>query len=468
MMELNAQFFQDTLPAGRWEGTPLEGSVSGLNQDTRTLHPGDCFVALKTDKRDGHDFLANAQSSGAIAALVSHADPEVELAQFVVSDPLQALQDLAHAHRKKFSGKVVGITGSAGKTSTKELLATLLGEPICVTQGNFNNTLGLPISVLRLEDSDRWGVFEAGIDRAGEMDVLAGVLEPDVGIVTLVAEAHLERLGSLEGVAHEKAKLLQNMRTGGLCIFPDACLQYPEFKDLAKASWVLTRDRELNLESDLQTRIPYWTETTDVYHDGVRLCIAGPVRPVSQFDLPPMSSGMVSNAALAILAAQHAGIEDSEIQRRLRSWTPADKRGQWRAYLKRNVFVDCYNANPASMVDSARFFDEQTQQAEKRIFILGTMNELGEDAASYHRSVGERLPLRSRDLVYCVGAHAADLKVGVDQSGRNVELVETYPDVDALRETWREMTGVIFLKGSRGLSLETLLDIPCERKVPVC
>ena len=467
MMALDAQFIQEVLPEGRWAGPLLEGTVSGFSQDTRVLRPGNCFVALKTEKRDGHDYLESAHQAGAIAALVSVANPDVAIAQFVVDDPLQALQSLAKAHRDRFAGKVFGITGSAGKTSTKDLLAILLGEPICVTQGNFNNTLGLPISVLRLEGTDHRGVFEAGIDRAGEMDVLAHVLTPDVGIVTLVAEAHLERLGSLEGVAREKVKLLQSVREGGLCIFPDSCLKYPEFRDLAHRAWVLTQDRELNLESDLQTRVPYWTETTEL-HGGVRLCIAGPACSETAFDLPPMSTGMISNAALAILAAQHAGISASDIQERLRAWSPADKRGQWRACIKRNIFVDCYNANPASMLDSARFFNEQTLDAPSRIFILGTMNELGDDAEDYHESVAAELPYKGNDRVCCVGAFAESLAEGVRKAPVGVASIETYVDVDALAPEWTQMTGVIFLKGSRGLKLESLLEIPEEREVPVC
>lgn len=467
-MELDAQFFESTLSDGFWANQPFDGVVNAFSQDTRKIGSGDCFVAIKTERRDGHAFLDDAHRQGAIAALVSSPQDNFDLPQYVVPETGRGLQMLAKAHRERFPKRVVGITGSAGKTSTKELIAGLLGSDVCATLGNLNNTLGVPLSLLRLRREDTFGVFEAGIDRPGEMDILADMLRPDIGVVTLVAEAHLERLGSLDGVAREKVKLLKSVPPEGLAIFPAGCLQYEVFNSLDCPSWVVTRDPELNLESVQQTRVPYWTETTNVNYGGVRVCISGPLRSLSKFDLPSMSEGMIENSILAILVAQYLEISDSDIQERLADWQAADQRGQWVESADRRVYVDCYNANPASMLDSARFFDAATTGSTDRTFIIGTMNELGDEAAEIHRGVAKQLPVLASDTVCCVGVEANAICQGILDIYPDHESVQAYAEVGDLLEDWKRMQGDIFLKGSRSIRLERLLEGSSQGEGAVC
>ncbi|MGB0372597.1 MAG: UDP-N-acetylmuramoyl-tripeptide--D-alanyl-D-alanine ligase [Opitutales bacterium] len=467
-MELDAQFFQTTLGGGTWGAGAFRGAVTGFSQDTRRIVSGNCFVALKTSKRDGHDFLEDARANGAIVALVSRYQPSCELPQFVVKDAGRGLQLLAKRHRERFVNKLVGITGSAGKTSTKNLIASLLGDGVCATSGNLNNTLGVPLSLLRLRKENSFGVFEAGIDRPGEMDILAEMIQPDIGVVTLIAEAHLERLGSLDGVAREKVKILQGISSDGLAIFTEGCYQYEDFKRLDCPAWVVTRDPSMNLESVRQTRVPYWTETTNIQYGGVRVCISGPLRSLSKFDLPAMSQGMIENAVLAILVAQYLGVADPAIQERLSAWQAADQRGQWVKGADRNVYVDCYNANPASMIDSAKFFDRSTQDSPSRTYILGTMNELGEDASRLHREVASQLPVGPSDRVFCVGAEAEAMRDGILDKMPLFDNIANYVDVESMSEDWLKLSGEIFLKGSRGLKLEALLELEVEEKGAAC
>ncbi|MBC8039766.1 MAG: UDP-N-acetylmuramoyl-tripeptide--D-alanyl-D-alanine ligase, partial [Opitutaceae bacterium] len=213
--------------------------------DTRQLREGQVFVALKTDKRDGHDFLPAAHAACASAALVSRADPSLELPQLVVADPIVAFQTIAREHRRLFKHPVIGISGSAGKTSTKNLLALLLSsEPgdVLATEGNLNNHIGVPLTLTRLEPAKhRFVVIEAGISGPGEMEVLAGMIEPDFAIITLIAPAHLQELGGIDGVAQAKAALPAAVHTGGSALFPHACCQYAAFRDLRVNTWRLGR-----------------------------------------------------------------------------------------------------------------------------------------------------------------------------------------------------------------------------------
>ena len=222
------QFLPDELAAwtgGRWSARPAAPST-GFAIDTRQLQAGQVFVALKTGRRDGPDFLPAAQAAGASAALVASAQPAGAFPQLVVPDPLAAFQEVARRHRRRFEGPVIGISGSAGKTSTKELLALLLGGGggVLATEGNLNNQLGVPLTLTRLDPAAHlYAVIEAGIGGPGEMGPLAAMIAPDIAIITLVAPAHLSELGDLAGVAREKALLPAAVKAGGVAIFPASC-----------------------------------------------------------------------------------------------------------------------------------------------------------------------------------------------------------------------------------------------------
>ena len=223
-----------TWTGGSWTRIP-GGVLAGFNQDTRTLSAGQVFVALKTDRRDGHDFLNDAQKGGAVAALTGREVSGSTLPQLVTSDPLAAFQRIAREHRREFHGPVVGVTGSVGKTSTKDLLALLLGgsPDVLATEGNLNNFIGVPLTLTRLNPTHRAAVVEAGISVRGEMAGLAEMIEPDHSVVTLVGPAHLEKLGSIENVAFEKSRLPAANRPGGLAVFPASCWAYEPFRALA-------------------------------------------------------------------------------------------------------------------------------------------------------------------------------------------------------------------------------------------
>ncbi|KXU34541.1 hypothetical protein AXK12_07260 [Cephaloticoccus capnophilus] len=422
------------------------GGLGGFGIDTRQLRPGQIFVALKTENRDGHDYLAAAAQAGAAAALVARADASIDLPQLVVEggdtrggsrggDTLRAFQQIAQKHREKFQaagGRVIGITGSVGKTSTKNLLAALLGaqsgqgDRVLATEGNLNNHLGVPLTLTRIDAArHRFAVIEAGIGGPGEMAPLAQMIGPDVAIVTAVAAAHLAELGDIDGVAREKAILAAHVRAEGVAIFPAPLGDFEAFR------------------SSKTQRIDEGT-------------FGGLTR---EFTLPTLSAGMAQNARLAIRAALYLGVAPAQIQARLKAWSPAPLRGQTLSEPDgRFLYLDCYNANPASMADALDAFYAQAPEALPRVFVLGGMEELGERSAMFHRALGRSLRLRAQDRAYALGDEAEALRTGALEGGQvtpeQIRVVET---LDSLRAKIADFRGALFLKGSRRYRLEDLV-----------
>lgn len=439
-----------TWTGGSWTRIP-GGPVTGFNQDTRTLSAGQVFVALKTDKRDGHDFLNEAQRGGAVAALTGREVAGPALPQLVTPDPLGAFQRIAREHRREFHGTVVGVTGSVGKTSTKDLLALLLGgsPDVLATTGNLNNFIGVPLTLTRLEAAHRAAVIEAGISVPGEMAGLAEMIEPDHSVVTLVGPAHLEKLGSLEGVAAEKSRLPAANRAGGLAVFPVSCWAYAPFRALANPLVLVP-------ENEGMTQIAARTIRFNVFHrpDQTELTLDGKRR----FKLRRVSAGMAQNAALALALASELGVKDAVLQTRLENWRPSKWRGELRQSGEATVYCDFYNANPASMGDAIDAFNGAVGADLPRLYVLGSMEELGAESAAYHRQLGRRLHLRRGDFLFALGSQAAALREGLLENGNDPAQVAVVADVAPVRERLAGFKGAVFLKGSRRYQLETVLD----------
>jgi UDP-N-acetylmuramoyl-tripeptide--D-alanyl-D-alanine ligase len=440
---------------GRWSRPPA-GPLSGFSADSRRLQPGQVFVALKTGRRDGHDFVGQARAAGASAALVEFENRGDDLPQLVVSDPLAALQAIAAAHRRTFLGTVIGVTGSAGKTSTKELLAALLGgEPagVLATEGNLNNHIGVALTLCRLEPGrHRYAVVEAGISGPGEMRVLAGMIQPDVAIVTLVGPAHLEELGDLESVAREKAVLAGALRPGGVCIFPSSCESFAAFRELPASSCLVVEPTGPSSEKvPVRGRIAFSASHSE---ETTTIPVAyGPPPPVV-VKLRRVTDGMSQNAAMAVCAAMRVGVPRKEIERRLLSWSPAPLRGEWRISDGRRIYLDCYNANPASMSDALASFNSVAPSGEPRLLVIGCMEELGQDALRYHLELGRSLRLRPQDQLAAVGDLAGAIRQGALEAGARPGQIEVSETVGPIAPRLLAFRGSVFVKGSRRHELE--------------
>jgi UDP-N-acetylmuramoyl-tripeptide--D-alanyl-D-alanine ligase len=441
-------FDADTLAAwtgGRWTHAPA-APLTGFTMDTRNLLPGEGFVALRTERRDGHDFLPAAEKAGAGGAIVSALCAGSSLPQLVVPDPLAALQAIARGQRRLFRGPVIAISGSAGKTSTKELLALLLGgaepgsgtgggePPVLATRHNLNNHLGVPLTLTRLDPAlHRFAVVEAGISAPGEMAELAAMIEPDLAIITLVAPAHLEGLGGIEGVAREKAVLAAAVGPKGLAVFPDSCLAFAPFRDLRVATRAVSPER---IE----------------HRDGTTAITLGAGERA--FEFAAMTGGMARNAALALTAAQVLGVPDEELRARARFWRPAPLRGEWRRREGHLYYLDCYNANPASMADALAAFLAAAPSAEPRLFVLGGMEELGGESERHHLALGRGLRLRPGDLLCAVGIWAEAMRAGALEAGAAPEQAIAVASAEEAAALAAGFRGAVFVKGSRRYALE--------------
>ena len=436
---------------GHWTRIP-GGAVVGFTQDTRQLAAGQVFVALKTDRRDGHDFLEEARDLQATAALVAHEVAGSTLPQLVVADPLVAFQRIAREHRREFHGTVIGVTGSVGKTSTKDLLGLLLGgsPAVLATEGNLNNHLGVPLTLTKLDPTlHRAAVIEAGISGPGEMAPLAEMIEPDHAVVTLVAPAHLEKLGTINGVAAEKAVLPAAVRVGGLQVFPASCLAFESFR-------VLQNSLVLVPENEGMTKITGRSVKFNVFHrpDRTEVTLDGKRR----FILRRVSSGMAQNAALALALASALGETDGGLQSRLENWQPSKWRGELRQVGEAAVYCDFYNANPVSMTDAIDAFNRSVAAEMPRIYVLGCMEELGDASAEYHQQLGRTMHLRKGDFVFAIGGQAAALREGLLENGNDPAQTAVIADLAPVRERLVRFKGAVFLKGSRRYQLETVLD----------
>ncbi|HVZ63078.1 MAG TPA: Mur ligase family protein [Lacunisphaera sp.] len=489
-------FAADKLAAwtgGHWTRIP-GGPLRGFTQDTRQLAPGQVFVAVRTDKRDGHDFLGEALKRGAAAALTARKVAGTELPQLVVADPLAAFQRIAREHRREFHGVVVGITGSVGKTSTKDLLALLFGgtapvssrpaqpgtgstdeaatalaaegslsksattadgligglSPVLKTEGNLNNHLGVPLTLTRLDPAvHRFAVIEAGVGAPGEMAPLAEMIEPDHSIVTLVGPAHLEKLGSLEGVAREKSRLPAANRPGGVAVFPFSCWEFESFRLLPNPLVVVPdRDGAPHLPArSVRFNVNHRPDRTEVTFEGRR-----------RFILRRVSTGMAQNAALALALASDLGVGDVALQERLADWQPSKWRGELMHVGEMIVYRDFYNANPASMADAIDAFHGSVSTELPRLYVLGCMEELGAASATYHHEVGRMLRLRRGDLLFVIGDQAGALRDGLLENGNDAAQIVVVDDLGPVRDRLTNFAGAVFLKGSRRYQLETVFE----------
>jgi len=441
---------------GAWRGPSPGPALGPLAADTRKLRPGEVFVALRTAKRDGHDFLETARAAGAGAALVAQVNEKITLPQLLVADPAKAWRAAAAAHRKNFPGPVVGITGSAGKTSTKELLRLLLGPAVHATQANENNLLGVPLTLCGLDPvAHRFGVIEAGISERGEMAELAKMIQPDIAVITLVAPAHLEKLGSVEGVAHEKARLAQAVRPGGWVVMPASCLEFYVFRRLpAQAAVVAPADGPPPAGPSARLFL-YRAE----FHprSGWRLEVFETGGESHAWNLPAaMTPGLAANAALAVVTAQLLGVADDAVQAALSAWEPAPLRGEWLRHGDKIFLADCYNANPASLADALAGFALRAPAEQPRLYILGSMAELGPNAPALHRTAVAGLRLRPQDRALLIGPHAEDYRAALFASGHSSAQIGM-ASIELAEAELANFSGAVFLKGSRAYALEQLL-----------
>ena len=422
---------------------------SQISTDSRSISPGALYVALAGDRFDGHDFVADAVAGGAKGVVVSRALPAArDVVVYPVDDTLVALGALAHHRRLDLECPVVAITGSSGKTTTKDFLAAALStvRKTHTTRGNRNNRVGVPLTLLEAPDDAEVIVLELGTSEPGEIKALTAIASPDVGVVTTVGESHLEGLGSLEGVLHEKLDLLRGLPESARAVVGD------------EPSELVASAREILP----QVRVAGWSERAD---ERARPTAAEPDRAGRyrfrwhghEVAVPLPGRHAVYNALLALTVADLLGVPAAKAAQGLEEAEIADMRGEIHTVGGLTLLVDCYNANPQS-VHAALDLLESYAAIGARVAVLGTMLELGERSDALHDRVLADALSRKIDLVLAIGgfSDAADrLAADSDKVLRALDWPSGYSRLQ------RRLRGdeVILLKASRGLALEGMIDL---------
>lgn len=434
----------------------------GVTTDSRGKCLGRLFVALRGANHDGHRFLADAAARGATGLLIDRGMDDAALAAalaplgrvfapFVVRvpDTGRALLDLAAEHRRRHRAKVVGITGSCGKTTTKEWLGAVLGRamPTVRSPASFNNQIGVPLTLFAIEPETRAAVVEIGTNAPGEIGMLSAVARPDLGIVTCVAPAHLEGLGSLEGVALEKSALPAALPDEGLCLLngDDAACRAMAERTRATVQFV-----GIDREAD-------WFATDVQFHGlGTSFRLQGE-RPVT---LPVLGTHAVYNALLVIAAASQLGVAEQDVLQALAAVPAAARRLEAKVRGGVTVYDDTYNMNPES-ARAALHALAGTATAGRRIAVFGAMLELGAASEALHERLGAEVARTRQDQLLCVGAGAEPIARGAVRAGMSAVAVHVFAGVGEALAHLRSAVrpgDVVLAKASRRIGLDRLVD----------
>jgi UDP-N-acetylmuramoyl-tripeptide--D-alanyl-D-alanine ligase len=428
-----------------------EQLVTNVSTDSRQVAKGDVFVALVGERFDAHDFLPQVAAQGAAAVVVScklAGWEELPCAVIEVADTLVALQDMARGYRCLHNPLVIGITGSNGKTSTKDLTCAVMSaaHQVSATVGNLNNHIGCPLSVLSLKEGDTCGVFEMGMNHPGEIAPLAAITQPDIAIITNVGMAHIENMGSQEAIALEKGMLAEAVREGNAVIL--------NANDKFSAS-IAARCKAQVVLAGIDAGQVYATELSPTA-EGTAFTLRFPAGRSVQTFLPLPGAHMVGNAVLAAAAAWHSGIDVAHIGEALRRVKITHGRLETKRLGGVTFLDDSYNANPDSMKAGLKTLAELACTG-RRVAVLGRMGELGDHTESEHRSVGAYVAELGLNALFTVGVNEAQLIYTHATAVRERQHFTTHADCASYLGTWLNEGDLVLLKGSRSARMEEVL-----------
>jgi len=441
--------------------------ASGVSIDTRSLQPGDLFVALK-DLRDGHDFVAQALEKGAAAALVSRIPEGVPAGAplLVVPDVLRALEDLGRAARARAKARVVAVTGSVGKTSTKEMLRVVLGGQgkVHAAEASYNNHWGVPLTLARLPADADFAVIEIGMNHPGEIAPLARLARPHVAMITTVAPAHLEAFASLEGIAVEKAAIFEGLEPGGHAILPVDLPVSPILLAKAKAHDA----RIVTFGADAAADYRLASVQIGDAHTVVQAKIGG--KPLLYKVMSP-GRHFASNGLGVLAVADALGLDAMIAAADLGRWQPPAGRGTRERIVLDiveetafDLIDDAFNANPASMAASLEVLIAATPQdglgakgKGRRIAVLGDMLELGPDEMALHAAIAQTPGLAAIATIHCVGPRMKALHAALPRAQRG-EWVEQAADLLPRARALVDAGDIVLVKGSKGIKVSLVVD----------
>jgi len=437
----------------------LHMEIKGISIDSRTVKEGELFIAIRGDRFDGHEFVPAALRKGAWGALVEQSAIESKHAAMAglqnvipVADTLISLQELSLIHRKKFDLPLIGITGSNGKTTTKEMLASILLQkgPVLKNEGNLNNHIGVPLTLLKMDSHHKAAIIEMGMSGLGEIRTLARLAMPSVGVITNISAAHLQFLGSTDTVAEAKGELLQTMRTDGTAVLNADDRYFVTMRNKYPG-----RVLSFGIEGPADVRasgIHQVRDVTDMTLHATGGSVLVRLRTVGRHN--------VYNALAAAAAALATDLPLETVKSGLEEFRPVAMRSELKDVQGRTVLADYYNANPASMIAALETL-ASLKTGRRTVAVLGDMLELGKTEIEAHRKIGETAARLGIDLVITVGPLAKHIAEGAVAAGmardRVLEADTTSRGAELLKEHSRPGDTVL-IKGSRGMKMEKVLE----------
>ncbi len=427
----------------------LDREVAGVTIDSRKVEKDFLFVAINGERFNAHQFIPDTIEKGALC-VVSHEDlGDTDYPYILVEATGQALLDIAKLYRDSFDVKVVGITGSVGKTSTKEMIASVLAQKYNVhkTQGNFNNECGLPLTIFEMNEEHQVSVLEMGINHFGEMRKLSTVASPDICVITNIGVAHLEFLKTREGIMQEKTQMFQDMKPGGSVVLngDDPLLStIGPVKGSDPIFYGLDQDKNVIYATDVEPLGLKGTSCTIHLPEGSFSCV-----------VPIPGIHMVSNALAGSAVGSKLGLTTEEIKRGIESLPSIPGRNHIIQTDRLILLDDCYNANPVSMKAS---LDVLNMGIGRKVAVLGDMGELGPDYAALHRSVGEYAAEIGIDLVCAIGPMSKEIAEGAASDGTKALWFETKADFLAQTKDILKDGDNVLIKASHGMEFPEIVE----------
>lgn len=415
--------------------------------DSRNCTPGSVFFALKGNKFNANEYAASALQSGCDYAVIDESSYAIDQRYIVVNDTLQTLQQLAKHHRKKMATRIIGITGSNGKTTTKELIASVLKQKYKVlhTHGNLNNHIGVPLTLLQLRPDHQLAIIEMGANHISEIKILSEITLPDFGIITNVGKAHLEGFGSFEGVKKAKSELYDFISTNGMGVF--ICADNQNLVTMAENSGI-NPDKIINYSLN---RHPFQQMVTG------KITQANPFLEMecqtgTKFDIKTQLIGNYNaeNILAAVTIGHFFGLKNIEIKTGIEQYIPENNRSQFCKTGKNSIIIDAYNANPTSMELAIDNFIQLP--AENKFLILGGMKELGDDSEKEHMAIIKKLNGFNTENVILVGNEFCNIQNEYRKFSNTTELITWLNNNEIINKT-------ILIKGSRSVQLEQIISV---------
>lgn len=442
------------------QGQQMEGViVNGVSIDSRTVKNGDLFIPFRGEQVNGHQYVKSAIEKGAVASLWMKDEPNAptNIPLIFVDDPEVALQEMARTYRDTLCCKVIGITGSNGKTSTKDLVSSILAPYFKVqkTEGNFNNELGLPLTILSLDEHTEYAILEMGMSGFGEISFLSELAKPDYAIITNIGEAHMQDLGSRAGIAKAKFEIINGLAKEGK-LFYDG--DEPLLQSLVKQQGTLhTKSFGHEKGSDLSI-----VEVSSI-DKGSRFTVGGLLE--ESFTIPVYGSHQVKNTLAALLVAHEVSLTPKQMREALLRAALTDMRMQPIIAQNGALYInDAYNAAPTSMQAALQFMQE-TDLRTKKWLVLGDMLELGSEERAYHEAIAEQIDKMSLEGIALYGPRMKWLYEVLKNRTQVGELIWSEKELQPLVEQLQkkvDQASVVLLKGSRGMALERLLAFVAE------